>query len=361
MEKVIIQFLQSLATKRFRTKDLLEYLQNKLGSNFWESGGYIAIVQEINQLVKQEVLYPVKAWKENGMNPSLYNGYRFQGWSQVVDSRTKQRLLTYYHPHLNVSSYIQDIDLYQQDRVYLEQLDSFLKRDEGQKEQVTPTVNERSFQIFRDEKWLASSVGQGFLQRVGLSLADLNCNRTYEPFFYYQHTSNKQPFHCLIVENKDTFFSLKSLMQAGVTIWANCDISMLIYGEGNKIIHSFSYFFEIYQDTLDTVEVWYFGDLDSAGIRIWYELAKNEIIEIRPFQLFYTGLVQQNYDKAGKLRTSQGWSQPAIDLFLSYFGQGDRDRMLDILNNDRYLPQEALAGQELYELATKKEHSHAMD
>lgn len=45
------------------------------------------------------------------------------------------------------------------------------------------TANERSFQVFRDEKWLLSKHGKDFLQRIGFALDDLRCYLTFEPFF----------------------------------------------------------------------------------------------------------------------------------------------------------------------------------
>jgi len=46
----------------------------------------------------------------------------------------------------------------------------------------------------------------------------------------------------LIVENKDTFFSLKALFQEGINRWSGKSFSMLIYREGRKILKSISFF-----------------------------------------------------------------------------------------------------------------------
>ncbi|MCL0063142.1 DUF2220 domain-containing protein [Peptococcaceae bacterium] len=80
----------------------------------------------------------------------------------------------------------------------------------------------------------------------------------------------------LIVENKDTFFSLKALFQEGINRWNGKSFSMLIYGEGRKILYgegrkilkSISFFEEIEEYKGLSTSFYYFGDLDAEGISI---------------------------------------------------------------------------------------------
>ncbi|MCL0101390.1 DUF2220 domain-containing protein [Peptococcaceae bacterium] len=96
----------------------------------------------------------------------------------------------------------------------------------------------------------------------------------------------------LIVENKDTFFSLKALFQEGINRWNGKSFSMLIYGEGRKILKSISFFEEIEEYKGLSTSFYYFGDLDAEGISIWYELTEQR--EVVPFVYFYCCLFERN-------------------------------------------------------------------
>ena len=54
-------------------------------------------------------------------------------------------------------------------------------------------ANERSFELFRNEKFLLDKEGIRFLANLGLTLSDLNCRRTYEPFVEYQPDPSRKP------------------------------------------------------------------------------------------------------------------------------------------------------------------------
>jgi len=358
MKNIIEEYLRSQKKKRVETRVIEGYVIAAMGREpYWRQGGYLSFAKAIGLLVDEGVMAPVKAWKTNGLNPSLYNGYQIIAPGDQLDKGIKQELLTQYHPDLNTAYYLKNPKEYQQDQGYLAALDRFLKENPDYQTLPAITANERSFQIFHDEKWLLSGHGQKFRQRVGLSLEDLRCYLTHEPFFYF---AGKVPgegaeINVLIVENKDTFYSLKALFQAGVNRWDNISFTVLIYGEGRKIEKSFPFFWELAEYRPYEKVFYYFGDLDPEGILIWYALRKRQEVEIKPFTFFYGALVERYARTAPKRRGVQRFDGEAVEAFLSFFGSDRVEEMRKILEEERYLPQEGLNYLVLVDLANKQQ------
>lgn len=356
MIKLLKGFLQSQKRKRMETALMESYLIESNGEKaYWQNGGYEVFVQSVSELVHEGVLRPVKASKWNGKNPSLYNSYQWVAPPPELDPLRKAKLLTFYHPELQTKYYHQHIHQYDQDEWYIERMDQFFKEREGKESSIPAmTVNERSFQLFQDEKWLASAHGREVLGNLGLTWEKLCCYPTYEPFFYFRRgaDSGGPSKNALIVENKDTFFSLKSLFQAGFYTWDNTSFDLLIYGEGHKIEKSFAFFWELeeYRDCL--MQFYYFGDFDPEGIAIWYQLRLRYEVLIDPFVLFYSKLVQHHGQKAPQRPKAQRCSEEAKSAFLSYFSSDIHLLMEDILNQNQYLPQEGLHIHLLQQLAS---------
>jgi hypothetical protein len=349
MQDLIVSYLQGQTRKRIRTKEIEDHLCQIMGlDSYWRKGGYLFFAQTMEELVNQGILRPIVSWKQNGMKPLLYNGYSIQEWQVRHDPARQQKILTYYHPLLEMSQYLADPQLYESDEIFLHQLDRYFKEKTSWEQGKSLTINERSFQIFRDEKWLASTEGQAFLHRVGINLQDLACHLTYEPFFYYQVPGSALP-DVLIVENKDTFFTFKRALQEGWCQWDGKQIGLLIYGEGRKIVRSFDYVGEVYPSA-DKGNFWYFGDLDWEGISIWYELF-TRTGRVHPFILFYQTLVEIHWRQAPALRTKQRLCPEAMSVFLAYFPPKVAQTMEELLEESRYLPQEGINGEVLLQMA----------
>ena len=215
-------------------------------------------------------------------------------------------------------------------------------------------VNERSFQLFNDEKFLNSRQGQQILERIGITVTDLNCYLTYEPFFYYRNQTDGGEKNVLIIENKDTFFSLKKLLQEGITQWNGIEVSLLIYGEGKKIQRSFSFFKELDQYQAADLELnfYYFGDLDPEGIKIWWGLQNKYEVEFIPLKFFYQQLLKYS-QAAANLKTEQSFSEAAVEEFCDYFAKSAGNKMKNLLQNGKYIPQEGLSYQLLKAISCK--------
>ena len=71
---------------------------------------------------------------------------------------------------------------------------------------------------------------EDIIKKLGLTLQDLKCYETYEPFFYYENKEFSKG-KILIIENKDTFWTIQNVVKT--TKYKN--IYLVIYGEGKKI------------------------------------------------------------------------------------------------------------------------------
>ena len=69
----------------------------------------------------------------------------------------------------------------------------------------------------------------------------LNMYGTAEPFAYYAHTRDV-PQNILILENKDTFYSMRRVLLNGKTAICGMETGTLIYGAGKRVIRSFQEF-----------------------------------------------------------------------------------------------------------------------
>jgi len=329
---------------------LEDQMEQLLGDDYSRRGGYDNFACNLKQLCARGVLEPVKASETNGRNPLLYNRYRKV--SLCLEQEIRLNLINL-HSLIRSAVYSKSPSAYTEDQRYLLALDAFLK-DPDQRERLGEliSVNERSFQIFKDEKFLFSIRGRIFLQRIGRTLSDLSCYITTEPFFYIDYRSkqfvenNLDPsYTALIVENKDTFYSIKRSWQAGKRSIGGVTFDLLIYGEGRKIVGSFAFAQEIQDLVPESMLVYYFGDLDPEGIDIFGSLvAAFPLVTIEPFAYCYQALIRL-YGKDAPLRLEKEQKLRAVheENFLTYFTPELRQAIQAIIHSKRYIPQEGLS------------------
>ena len=339
--------------KSLSISKLEDQLEQLLGEDYSRRGGYDSFERVLRQLCAQGVLEPVKASGTNGRNPFLYNQYRKV--AQGLEQGLRLNLINL-HSLIRSAAYSKSPQAYSEDQRYLLALDAFLK-DPHQRESLGEaiSVNERSFQIFNDEKFLLSDRGRIFLQRIGRILTDLSCYMTTEPFFYmdYRSRGNKlntssypdSSYTALIVENKDTFYSIKRAWQVGNRSIGGVPFDLLIYGEGRKIVGSFAFAQEIPDLVLETMRVYYFGDLDPEGLDIFGSLvAAFPLISIKPFTYCYQALLQL-FGRDAPLRREKDQKLRAVheETFLSYFTPELSQEIQALIHSKKYIPQEGLS------------------
>ena len=234
---------------------------------------YQDLYQKVMELLEKKEIKPVKSSGTNGKKPALYREY----WSIEIteDNSSFMEELSYlYVPGISTDYYLNHMKQYQQDRVWALMLNQYLKTNRDELN-IPQSINERSFAIWKREKFLKEEQGKKILKRCGISLELLNTYKTTEPLAYYVHT-REIPQNLLIVENKDTFYSMRKHLLSGKNEILGLAVGTLIYGAGKGIFRSFEDFTLCTEPYMSKTEntIYYFGDLDYEGIGIYEKLAE---------------------------------------------------------------------------------------
>lgn len=312
------------------------------------SGGVFSYQEQyeyIKRLLEAGKIKPVKASGLNGKSPALYREY----W--VLEKKKdygelREELLYQLVPGISVDYYLAHPASYEEDRRWVLLLNTYLKKNR-EKLFFTETVNERSFEIWHREKFLAREQGKKILKRCKIEPAFLNTYETTEPLAYYSHT-RQTPQNLLIIENKDTFYSMRKHLIDGQDEILGMKTGTLIYGGGKGIFRSFQDFdlcVEPYMKALEN-RIYYFGDLDYEGIGMYEGLAElfQKKWEILPFVKGYEMMLKkaEMVERLPDMKVQQ--NKNIRELFFSYFSKKTSERMKRLLTDGTYIPQEILNG-----------------
>ncbi|WP_347940331.1 Wadjet anti-phage system protein JetD domain-containing protein [Peribacillus simplex] len=296
---------------------------------------YREMANAIIELAETGIITPVKSSKKYAMDDRIFNRYKKVKKEELDNDRYKSEILTAYHHKMSMSYYLKNINQYKKDKELIKIISKFLNFESGGEPFLS--VNERSYQLFGDEKLLFSNKGNKILSNIGIKYTDLCCYLTYEPFFYYGFIQDEKEA-ILIVENKDTFFSFKKLFMEGIYSWNGISFSMLIYGEGNKVTKSIDYLEEL--QIPKNTHIYYFGDFDPVGISIFYRLKTSNPRGVHLMAPFYREIWKHRKDS--KVNKDQEWNDSAIECFSSYFTGEEQIHYIQYLKGNKYIPQEAL-------------------
>ena len=297
----------------------------------------------IRKLLEEGCIKPVKASKNNGKKPALYREYWILEETKDYSSYIEEIKYTF-STMISVDYYLVHLDIYEEDRPWVLLLNEYLKNHLDV--MLTPeSVNERSFEIWNREKFLDRGSGKKILKRCGIEIESLNIYRTTEPLAYYTHTRTT-PQNLLILENKDPFFSMRNYLLNGHTEIFHIELGTLIYGAGKGIIRSFQDFdlcAEPYMKSPGNT-IYYFGDLDYEGIGIYENLAEKfqDRWEIKPFVPAYTAMLEKAKSVTVLPETKEQQNRNIGTRFFSCFDDSTVEKMKEILEKDRYIPQEIL-------------------
>lgn len=316
-------------------------LQGQKSKTYAEQYHYV-----IGRIEKDE-LRPVKSSPLNGKKPALHQYY----WV-VEQQKNYEELLEEIKYGLSTAIatdyYYKNPAVYEEERSWVLQLSRYLL--ESPTEPMTVSLNERSFQIWGREKFLQREQGKKILRHCSISLSQLKVYETSEPLSYY--SSGRQiPQTILIIENKDTFFSMRRFLienDDDSTRILNEPVQTLVYGAGKGILRSiedFRFCVEPYMNDKRN-QYLYFGDLDYEGIGIYERLTEllEQEHELVPFCAAYIKMLE----KAEALKqidmpdTKAGQNRNISDRFFSYFTSKRKEQMQRILEAEKYIPQEIL-------------------
>jgi len=330
---------------------------------------YYIFHMEVEKLVESGVLVPIKSSKKNGRLPPLFNKYRiikpredYTGFDESI------RPL---NPGLNIAGYLQRPDLYKKHLAVLEGISKYLWF--AQDLLAKPmSRKERSFSIWGREKLLDEHLARvkEVLRYNHLEDDFLNYYDTPEPFFEYHH-SQRGSRTVLVIENKDTWFTFRRLMQAtGKNIIAGTAVDVLLYGEGNKITKKGAleqYFAtmllveKLYNQQENSsadnklrervpIEFLYFGDLDWEGIRLFFRTRDaNPALDLKPFAGLYRLMLQLAESMELPKSPDQRGLVGPLPEFLSLLEMPEEKKLGAILSDGRYIPQEIIN----YQIAEK--------
>jgi hypothetical protein len=328
---------ESFAGKRIPEKQIRAMLQV---ADYEE---YYKLFQE---MLDEGLLEPVKSSGFNGMNPPLFKRYRVYKPEESFDNYIPE--IRRLHSALNIEGYLNNPKMYKEHKKWLDPLDAWLKVNDS-KLDIPVSINERSFQIFHLEKALKEDKNLSIVLNYNQGIRELlNYYDTPEPFFTHNiiimpHNYDNE-INILISENKDTWYTLRKLMNQSKYYLFGIPFHVLIYGEGKKINRKYNSLTDYDDVTFSGYKTtyYYLGDIDYEGIYIFSDLVnQNPNLDIR----LMTPLYRKMLDKSKNLPlpvTKDKQSPHAMDGFLSYFEPEEQVTILKILEKRRYIPQEIL-------------------
>lgn len=327
-------------------KNITHFAKNKISLEelqaFLRIASYMELTEKVYELIEEGLISPIKNSKLNGKKPALYLAYRIHRISKD-NSKLVEELTYQLVPMLDNDYYLRSIETYRKDRLFVLQLNDYLKYN---RDNLLDSVsyNERSFEIWGREKFLLREGGIRILKNLGLTSEDLNVYDTTEPLAYYSH-HKKVPQKILILENKDTFYSMRRHLISGSRTILGTEIGTLIYGAGKSIHKSFQDFTFCMEPYLNNPsnEILYFGDLDYEGIIIYETLHRDfrDRVKIEPFCIAYEAMINKS-DLGSLPEMKKGQNRNIGTDFLSNFTEAMEKQIREILEEERYIPQEIL-------------------
>ena len=315
------------------------------------------VVVLVKKLIDENKLKPVKSSEPTIFHEQLYTKYKVV--KEVSESETMllDELNYKIHLKLKIEYYRKNLEQYMIDRTTIIKLNSYLIEKQNYLLNKI-SVNERSYEIFNDEKLITSKEGKSILSNVKIDVVeDLNVYKTPEPFVYLS-TKRVGPQNILIIENKDTYITLFKMLLDNNKCILGTNIETIIYGAGRHISNSFR---GIAEDT--TLEYlthrdnnfYYWGDIDKAGFNIFssfYEKTYSPLQKsfsmknIVLFEYAYKMMVEKCRGK--KLREIPKDQNYEYKEGVSFIEDSDlRDEVTNILFHNTYIPQEALTKYDL--------------
>ena len=355
-------------------------------TSLWKEETYSQVCSRVYEQIACEKLKPVMASGTNGKSPALYREYWVTAGEKESEKNTQkekewlEELLYQMTPAISVDYYKEHLETYEKDREWVLSLNRYLKQIPV-RERKKISVNERSFAIWQREKFLQREQGIKILKRCGLCPEDLNVYETAEPFSYFTATA-KTPQNLLIVENKDTFYSIRKVMSETSAQRKAFDgaeyfmpplalekaaergnatkeetvrilekpIGTLIYGAGKGIWRSFAEFSNSAEEYMMEKEnqFFYFGDLDYEGILIYEKLEEEfgKAFCLKPFSEGYRRMLEKSREYPALPRMKEGQNRNLKGSFFTYFTQAEGTEMKRILEQGCYLPQEIVNGED---------------
>ncbi|AWI04511.1 Wadjet anti-phage system protein JetD domain-containing protein [Clostridium drakei] len=306
-------------------------LENLVPGNY----SYNTFAESIMQLIDDNILIKKNPKITNGKEvplPYKFGINKYELRREHIDNI--QRYALNISEEIDLQEYFNlSEEVWNKDLPYIHKINEYIEKNGLPKDYVTP--QERSFNIAKDEKWIAEKGGKKLLERIKL-WEKLNIIDSTEPLMLAVNPRqfSKAKYCHLVVENKATFMALLDVLQ-------DTEFTSLIFGSGWKIVGNIN-MLNRQLGIKGTSRIFYFGDLDNEGISIWNSL--NEKVCANLAVEFYRELIKKPYSQG---KETQQKNDKALKNFTSFFYNEEKTKLEEILKNGGYLPQEALNKDEL--------------
>ncbi|MBQ3666171.1 MAG: hypothetical protein II919_08720 [Lachnospiraceae bacterium] len=177
--------------------------------------GFVSYSDEVNyikNLIATKRLQPIKNSVTNGKKPALPMKYWWieedEDYSELMEE-IKYRL----SPDIQIEFYLKKPEVYKKEREFVLMLSEYLTHHKDRLD-ILISMNERSYDIWKREKFLSKEQGKTILSHCGIDWEYLNYYETSEPLAYYSATKST-PQNILVVENLDTFYSMRKHLIGG--------------------------------------------------------------------------------------------------------------------------------------------------
>lgn len=316
---------------------------------------YQTFYDRIKQLEAEGKIIATKNGRDtNGKYPPLAKKYRIIEAKEDVSLYIND-INRFFPLRFDKSYYKKHLEHYIKDKEMIDLLIGY----ERHKEKPLATemsVNERMFDIFTHEKDFGLGKVVKVLENVGLSQEWLNIYETPEPFIYFSGDDHlKQSI--LIVENKDTWHTMRRLIRSGIG-----PFNSVIYGEGKKILKSCEEFGIHQKPWFNNREngLFYLGDLDDEGLHIYRSLKERVTIRGYKIQLWEAGYGQMYTlgEQKNRWRTYKPQKtivRKVLGEILFFMDPEDVDIIWRRFNQNTYIPQEILNYSVLKRLLSEEE------
>ena len=319
-------------------------------SNRYKTVEYNSFYTMVNDLVDLGMLTP--CGKATNSRPNkLYLKYRIV--KPEKERLTDEELIwiTNLNPSLNLEYYKKNVSEFRNHRQYIDIINNYI--NSAIKDDCIDyiSVNERSYELFLNEKFLKGAdknnpiSGLTILKNLKLNLTDIYCYDNYEPLLIFTMPGffSKTSRNILIIENLDTYWTINRILLDYKSVFGT-EVDMLIYGQGNAIVGRFDNYDKYHISADDNIL--YFGDIDNHGFYIFNEF-KNKFnnLNINLATEWYEHLLRcVESNKVKKVRTlnQKRVDNDTLKSYMNEFGDTNLLRVLNILNNDCYIPQEGV-------------------
>ena len=293
----------------------------------------------VDEMIENNKIKPIKSKGMTSFIPRVYCEYRKV--AEIKDYTKLKNEIRRLNTELNISRYLNNPEVYDEFEEQILKLSNFLWDKKGSLNNEM-SVKERSFEIWGDEKFIESKEGKSILTFNNMDMKDLNFYYAPEPFFCTEIKKKKRDVAILIIENKDTWYSIgKALNLSENKMLFGIEINFLMYGEGNKATRKNAITDFIHTITDLPSKIYYAGDIDVAGVNMLYNSINNNEFAIEPFMPLYKSMINgTDVNKMNKTDDKRG-----IDYnteFLSEFNESEALKVKEILDNNKRIPQEIL-------------------